>query len=293
MNQTWRAFAKVNLDLRIVGKRADGFHEIRSVLQSINLFDEIRVSSAAEFGFTATAGPEDESNLVVRAVRSFEEATSTPVRLRIELEKRIPSGAGLGGGSADAAVMLMGLARYYGQSIPGRRMFGMLNALGSDVPYFAVGGRVLVTGRGERLFPLPDTHIEAPSWLLLVNPDIRIAAADAYSWLTETFEPNNISGFCARFAPALGHAKPTPGARLNDFEAALFPRFPELAEIKRKLWEAGARLASLTGSGASLFGEFAAEAEAGRAAEVLGRDHDVVLVRPVLRADYFRRVFGE
>ncbi len=293
MNQVWRAFAKVNLDLRILGKRADGFHEIRSVLQSIDLFDEIRVSNADEFGFTATAGPEDESNLVVRAVRSFEKATSKPVRLRVELEKRIPSGAGLGGGSADAAVILMGLARYYGQSIPGERMHGMLSALGSDVPYFAVGGRVLVTGRGETLFPLPDTHVEAPSWLLVVHPDIRIATADAYSWLTETFEPNTISGFCARFGSALGHAEPTPGARLNDFETALFPRFPELAEIKRKLWEAGARLASLTGSGASLFGEFGGESEAKRAAEVLGRDHDVVLARPVLRAEYFRRVFGE
>lgn len=293
MNQIWRAFAKVNLDLRILGKRADGFHEIRSVMQSIDLFDEIRVSSAGEFGFTATEGPEDESNLVVRAVRSFEEATSMPVRLRFELVKRIPSGAGLGGGSADAAVTLLGLARNFGQSIPGERINGMLRVLGSDVPYFSLGGRVLVTGRGDTLFPLAEAHTAAPSWLLLVHPDIRIVTAEAYSWLTETFDSNTISGFCARFAPALGHAEATPNARLNDFETALFPRFPELAEIKGKLWQAGARSASLTGSGAALFGEFGGEPAARRAAEVLGRDYDVVLARPVLRADYFRRVFGE
>lgn len=293
MNQTWRAFAKVNRDLRVLGRRPDGYHEIRSVIQTIDLHDEIRVSGSDAFRFSTTDGPADESNLVVRAVRAFEEETSTRVRLRLDLNKRIPAGAGLGGGSADAAVTLLGLVRTYRRPIPGGRLSDMLRTLGSDVPVFAVGGRVLATGRGEVVFPLPDAGETATRCFVLVDPGFRVATGEAYSWLTETPESTTILGFCACFDPTLGDAQPTPDARLNDFEAALFPRFPELADIKRRLWEAGALSAALTGSGSWLFGEFAGRSEAGRAAEVLGGAYAVQLVKPLPRAEYVQRVFGE
>jgi 4-diphosphocytidyl-2-C-methyl-D-erythritol kinase len=294
MSQVWRAFAKVNLDLRILGKRSDGYHEIRTRFQTIDLHDVIRVSAQDSFRFTASEGPEDESNLVVRAVRAFEDATSIDVRLHLDLEKRVPSAAGLGGGSADAAVTLLGLIRWYGADIPGDRVHHLLSGLGSDVPFFAVGGHVLAIGRGETLFPLPDANgVDSSSWLVLVTPPINVNSADAYYWLTEIPESNTILGFCAAFAPRLGGVKPAPSARLNDFEVPVFRRFPELAEIKGALVSQGARQASLSGSGATLFGEFSAEVDAARAVHLLQKDYDVTLVRSVSRADYLRRVFDE
>ena len=288
-NESWRAFAKLNLELRVLNKRPDDYHEIRTVLQTIDLHDEIHVFPAETFGFTSTAGPEDDSNLVVRAVRAFEKETSIDVGLRLNLVKKIPSGSGLGGGSSDAATTLLGLDRRFRTNIPGERIHHMLLDLGSDVPFFAVGGCALAIGRGETLFPLPD---EADVWYVLVNPDLSIETADAYSWLTELDEFTTILGFCARFVLPHGLTEPTRDARLNDFETPLFRRFPELAEIKRKLSASGARFASLTGSGATLFGQFSMESAARRAVETLGRELDVNLVRPLGRPDYFRRMFG-
>ncbi len=288
-DEIWRAFAKVNLELRVLGERSDGYHEIRTLLQTIDLHDEIRVSPAETFEFTATEGPADASNLVVQAVRAFEEESSVRVGLRIELIKQIPSGAGLGGGSADAATTLLGLDRRFGTRIAGERLLGILRALGSDVPFFSVGGRALGVGRGETLFPLSD---EADYWLVLVNPGLTIQTAEAYSWLTESVRFNNMLSFCARFVSPLRGTELEPETGPNDFEKPLFHRFPELAEIKRKLSDCGARFASLTGSGAALFGQFTQESDASEAVSALGPELDVTLTRPVKRSDYFTKMFG-
>ena len=290
MSTVWRAFAKVNLDLRIVGRRGDGYHEIRTILQAIDLNDEIHVSPSKSFSFTATEGPRDEENLVVRAVRAFEAETSITVSLRLDLDKRIPSGGGLGGGSADAAATLMGLGRWYGVQLPGERLHQLLAGLGSDVPFFALGGRALGIGRGERLFPLPD---DADYQLLLVDPGLSIPTTEAYSWLTLSGESNNIFCFCARFVPPQGSVEPFGDFLLNDFETPLFRRYPELDEIKRKLSASGAYHAALTGSGATIFGRFRNQADADKAAADLGREFDVKLARPLRRSEYFSRMFEE
>ena len=290
MSTVWRAFAKVNLDLRIVGRRGDGYHEIRTILQAIDLNDEIHVSPSKSFSFTATEGPRDEENLVVRAVRAFEAETSITVSLRLDLDKRIPSGGGLGGGSADAAATLMGLGRWYGVQLPGERLHQLLAGLGSDVPFFALGGRALGIGRGERLFPLPD---DADYRLLLVDPGLSIPTTEAYSWLTLSGESNNIFCFCARFVPPQGSVEPFGDFLLNDFETPLFRRYPELDEIKRKLSASGAYHAALTGSGATIFGRFRNQADADKAAADLGREFDVKLARPLRRSEYFGRMFEE
>ena len=287
-NEIWRAFAKVNLELRVLGERPDGYHEIRTVLQTIDLYDEIRVSPAKRFEFTASHGPGGDSNLVVRAVRAFEEATSIEVALRMELIKRIPSGAGLGGGSSDAATTLLGLDRRFGARLPGERLIGILETLGSDVPFFSVGGRALAVGRGERLFPLDD---EADYWLVLVNPGLSIDTAEAYSWLTKSASFNNMLSFCARFVSPQGDAELVLETGPNDFETHVFRKFPELAEIKRKLLGSGARFASLSGSGATLYGQFSAESDARKAILELERELDVSLTRPVKRSEYFREMF--
>ena len=288
MSTVWRAFAKVNLDLRIVGKRADGYHEICTILQAIDLNDEIRVSPSRSFRFTSSEGPRDEANLVVRAVRAFEAETSIVVSLWLDLEKRIPPAAGLGGGSADAAVTLMGLCRWYGVQLPGERLHQLLADLGSDLPFFTLGGRALGIGRGERLFPLPD---DSEYWLLLVNPGISVQTREAYSWLTLFGESNNIFCFCSRFVPPQGSVEPFGDFLLNDFETPLFRRFPELAEIKRKLSASGAYHATLTGSGATIFGRFRNQREADKAASDLDQEFDVKLTRPLRRSEYFSRMF--
>jgi 4-diphosphocytidyl-2-C-methyl-D-erythritol kinase len=288
-NEIWRAFAKVNLELRVLGERPDGYHEIRTVLQTIDLYDEIRISPAKRFEFTASHGPGGDSNFVVRAVRAFEEATSIEVALRMELIKRIPSGAGLGGGSSDAATTLLGLDRRFGTRLPGERLFSILETLGSDVPFFSVGGRALAVGRGERLFPLDD---EADYWLVLVNPGLSIDTAEAYSWLTKSASFNNMLSFCARFVSPHRDAELVLETGPNDFETQVFRKFPELAEIKRKLLGSGARFASLSGSGATLYGQFSAESDARKAILELERELDVSLTRPVKRSEYFREMFN-
>src|SRR5215831_12171485 len=113
-----RAFAKINLDLRILGRRPDGFHELRTVFQAIDWFDEIEIEGSENFAFSATEGPQDETNLVVRAVRLFEEKARRVAKVTVRLTKNVPSGAGLGGGSSDAATMLLALQRLYGQRVP-------------------------------------------------------------------------------------------------------------------------------------------------------------------------------
>jgi 4-diphosphocytidyl-2-C-methyl-D-erythritol kinase len=186
---TWRAFAKVNEELRVLGRRPDGYHEVLTVLRTIDLADEMRVAPAPDFRFSTTAGPVGETNLVVRAVRAFERATGTEVRLDIRLAKSIPAGAGLGGGSADAAVTLLGLRRWFAPDLPAAALREMLASIGADVPFFALGGSVLATGRGDVLFPLGVGESRRPGagdWYLLVHPGVPVATADAYAWLDES-----------------------------------------------------------------------------------------------------------
>jgi len=279
-----RPCAKINLDLRVGGLRPDGFHEIRTILQTIDWCDELHLAQADRFEFVCRGGPEDESNLVVRAVREFERMTARTVRARIELLKKIPIGAGLGGGSADAAATLLGLARLYDQEIPQLDLLRSLRALGSDVPFFAVGGRAAGTGRGEEVFPLED---DAGYRLLVVCPSLAVTTREAYSWLTAPGESNSIESFCAQFICGCADATPR-----NDFERVVFNRHPALATIRDDLLQAGASRAALSGSGAAVFGIFEDEQVAAAAASRFGVHGIVKLTKPLPRAEYWRKIFG-
>src|SRR6185436_1840411 len=146
------AFAKINLDLRILGRREDGYHEVRTILQTIDWADEIQIEPADRFEFIEHGVSAGDNNLVVRAARAFESLTGQPVHARIELFKNVPSGAGLGGGSADAAVTMLGLHRLYGQRIQQPEMLQELGNLGSDIPFFVTGGKARGAGRGNEIF---------------------------------------------------------------------------------------------------------------------------------------------
>ena len=175
------AFAKINLDLKVLGRRDDGYHEVRTILQTIDWADDIQIEAADRFEFIEHGVEAGENNLVVKAVRGFEDLTGEAVRARIELRKNVPAGAGLGGGSADAAVTMLGLQRLYGKQIGRAELLRALAQLGSDVPFFATGGRALGTGRGDEITSLED---ETDYALVVVVPPISISTREAYSWLT-------------------------------------------------------------------------------------------------------------
>src|SRR3989441_876117 len=215
-----RAFAKINLDLRVLGRRGDGYHEIKTIFQAVDWCDEIVMEPASRFEFSAPGTPEDETNLIVRAVRAYERLAGIQANVRIQVTKNIPIGRGLGGGSSDAAVTFIGLQRLFKRSLPFEDVPKTLSDLGSDVPFFALGGRAAGYGRGDDVYKLDDA---ADYWVLLVDPGVMIPTAEAYSWLTVLNKSNNIGGFCAETVSECGSDVWT-----NDFEAPVFARYPEL-----------------------------------------------------------------
>jgi 4-diphosphocytidyl-2-C-methyl-D-erythritol kinase len=291
-----QAFAKVNLDLRVLGPRPDGYHEVRTVLQTIDWSDEIVMEPSDRFSFDVSVqgnapsfnAPPDETNLVVRAVREFERVSGAPAQVRIELRKRIPIGAGLGGGSADAAVTVLGLQKVLGRPLPEDNQLQCLRALGADVPFFAAGGRALCTGRGDRITPLDDRPEDAALHIVIVNPGVFVGTAEAYSWLTMARRSNSIKGFCAELVPGNPDKDQT-----NDFEGPVFARYPLLAEIKQGLLNMGAVRASLSGSGSAIFGVFGSGNDASSAASRFREKFEVRMTRILPRPEYLRRVFGD
>jgi 4-diphosphocytidyl-2-C-methyl-D-erythritol kinase len=282
-----RAFAKINLGLKVLGRRPDGYHEIRTILQTIDWCDEIRLEPADSFQFFSLGRPleyvNEASNLVVRAVREFEKATGRAVHAHIELTKNVPAGAGLGGGSADAAVTLMGLQQMYGDVLSPPEFLNCLRSLGSDVPFFATGGRALGTGRGDEVIPQED---DANYWLVVVHPGVHISTVEAYSWLTVPGESNTIKGFYNPSAP--GRGVDLSG---NDFERVVFERHPVLKDIQSTLLQKGAQQALLSGSGSALFGRFDRQEEAVNAASQLDQYGTTRVTRPLSRLEYLRSVF--
>ena len=228
-----RAHAKINWTLRVTGRRADGFHDLETVFQTISLHDTLTFTPADRFSFTCDDPtiPADESNLVVRAARD--------ARYAIHLEKRIPHGGGLGGGSSDAAATLMAL----GNPDPVAAL-----ALGSDVPFFLVGGTAYATGRGEVLTPLRD---RAGIALLLLFPEERVMTAEAFRMLRRYSPPVGVERL-RDFDPLRDRE-----LLINDFEEPVFAQIPKLRTLKERLYDAGARWAGMTGSGSTIVGAFA------------------------------------
>lgn len=261
--------AKVNLSLRVLGKRADGFHEIRTVFQAVDLADEVSVDLAGR-GVSvrvegADVGPERE-NLAYRAAEAFLDATGKTHGVRIELVKRIPAGAGLGGGSSDAAAVLRCLAALSSSPPSAGSLHRIGAALGSDVPFF-LGDSPLAraSGRGEVLTalpPLPEAH------MVLALPLVHVATAEAYRALARgPLEHSDAAAGRTDAGSANPHSWPDAMAMLhNDFEGAVAPLYDEIARSLDALRGAGASGTLLSGSGAASFGLFGSAEEAGRVA---------------------------
>ena len=256
------AYAKLNLGLRVLYKRPDGFHELRTVFQTISLADRLDVTyTPARHTRIEIAGtPEIPDNLVAKAARAVLEALRVHADVRFQLKKRIPAGAGLGGGSSDAAAVLLALPVLAGKILPPEKMHAIATALGSDVPFFLHGGTALGLGRGEELYPLPCQRVRHA---LLIAPSLHSSTAEAYQDMARRLTSIPLQNKLFSFQQDLWQE--APGTAENDFEPVLFARFPELKQIKARLVRLGAKPAALTGSGSALFGVFSTAAQLDRA----------------------------
>jgi 4-diphosphocytidyl-2-C-methyl-D-erythritol kinase len=288
------AFAKVNLRLDVLGKRADGYHELRTIFHTVSLHDTLHFRPSRQAGISLRIhGNEQlsreavEKNLVYRAVDALRRELRIRSGVEILLRKRIPAGRGLGGGSSDAATALLGYLQFAGKRLGLSRLMEIAADLGADVPFFLLGGRALGTGKGEEIYPLPD--IPKLALLIVSSKDIHVPTPDAYRWLhapelaslTKLAAAHKLFKFCAL-------CWSSQGERLsNDFEPAVFQRHPRLAQIRRALLQGGASEALLAGSGSAVFGIFPSPAKARRA--VVGFPHDQAFVcETISRSRYAR-----
>ncbi|MCA1635656.1 MAG: 4-(cytidine 5'-diphospho)-2-C-methyl-D-erythritol kinase [Acidobacteria bacterium] len=293
---TLPAFAKINLSLRVLGRRADGYHELRTIFQTISLRDELTFESSTgeriEVLCSAPDIPADEGNLVHRAATALRERFGVRRGARIRLEKKIPAGGGLGGGSSDAAAALVGLTRLWGVETEVSELAEIGARLGADVPFFLTGGMALGTGTGADITPLKDA---ARRHLVLVTPRARVSTAEAYGAIGVTALTKAES---AVILP-ISHMEAESHDSLrevwsNDFELVVFRLFPEIERARDALIEAGARRAMLSGSGSSVFGVFDRESEAGRAQGALvAEDGWQVFSCATLSRREYRQAFGQ
>src|SRR5579864_1547087 len=262
-----RALAKINLDLRVLAKRPDGYHELRTIFQTISLADtlDIAFTPGRKTAIEIDDPLEIPGNLAVQAAELALEAMGVAGRVEIRLAKRIPMGAGLGGGSSDAAAVLLALPPLARRLMAMPRLYGAAAALGSDVPFFLLGGTAVGIGRGAELFPLPD---RSPQTGLLVAPGVHVSTADAYRRLSPRLTSESQQNKIVTFQSLWWGGGVGETAR-NDFEAVMFQQVPHLARLKKRLLAAGASRALMTGSGSALFGLFRSGAEASRARHAL------------------------
>jgi len=290
------AFAKVNLRLEILGKRADGFHELRTIFQTISLHDELRLQTSGRpgivlntFGNEALSAEPAQKNLVYRAVEALRKELKIRGGVKIDLHKRIPAGRGLGGGSSDAAAALRGYVRLMKKKMALERLVEIAASLGADVPFFLLGGRALGVNKGDEIYPLADIP---KLHLLVVSPkEIHVPTPDAYRWLkakplplTKSARDPKLWKFCALCWSAQG------SGLSNDFEEPVFRRHARLDRIKRELLQKGAAEASLAGSGSAVFGVFPSPAMARRAAD--GFPGDQTFVCETISRDRYARLMG-
>jgi 4-diphosphocytidyl-2-C-methyl-D-erythritol kinase len=257
---TLRSYAKINLGLHVLGKRSDGYHEVRTALQTVGLHDRLtiqRTTRQQKIRFQSNSPELDPAdNLVVRAIQLFQQRTKTPGGFGVSLEKRIPLGSGLGGGSSNAAVTLLGLCRLFGLKLPKGDLLEWSGLLGSDVPFFLLGGTALGIGRGSEVYPLEEPPRKR---ILLAIPPRGVPTRDAYERLslrlTKRIGASMIPVFCSGYLDSLNGGR----AQENDFEEMFFEESPQIRKLKDDWLKCGAEAAGLTGSGSALFGIFSCE----------------------------------
>lgn len=242
--------AKINLGLNVVSKRPDGYHNIETVFYPIPVKDALEIVRADSFSFTQTGMPVDaptEKNLVIKALKLLKTTHEIP-ELEIHLLKAIPFGAGLGGGSADAAFMLKLLNDFCKLEIRSEELEHMASAIGADCPFFIRNTPVFASGTGNIFEPV-NLSLKG-YYLCLVKPNVAVSTPEAYSMVTPVTPPVSLKEIIKM--PVADWKK----RMVNDFENSVFPKYPVISSIKKTLYEAGALYASMSGSGSSVFGLF-------------------------------------
>ncbi|HXW16372.1 MAG TPA: 4-(cytidine 5'-diphospho)-2-C-methyl-D-erythritol kinase [Terriglobia bacterium] len=288
-----RAFAKINNGLKILRKRPDGYHELRTIYQTIALHDRLEIGiSKSGKGITVecdnTAIPSGPGNLVYRACEAWAKARGWRGRIQVEIAKMIPVGSGLGGASTDAAATILGLERLSGEPLNFLARQKLAAGLGSDVPLFFLGGRVLGCGRGEEVYPLSDL----PSrHCLVIFPGFSVSTAEAYNQAGLRLTEQGGAAYISRFGAWPHFPLMSWGPAENDFEQVVFARWPELARLKRRLIRAGAEVASLTGSGSAVYALFSSSRQMARASKLIPKGWHLYPTHTLVRAEYHRRLF--
>ena len=274
-----KAYAKVNIGLRIDGRRNDGYHTLKTLFQTISIHDnlilELQDEQGIGFSTTGLKVPTGEDNICVKAARKVSEIENRKSGINIRLEKYISVGSGLGGGSSDAAAVIRGLNKLLKLDLDNSEMEAVALELGADIPFFIRGGCQYAEGIGDLLSP---GEIEDNFIVLLVIPGISIATSWAYKnldylSLTSDTEDVNLASF-----PRNGETNKRRYFR-NDFENLVFSEYPEIGEIKRQISESGAVYASLSGSGSGVFGLYDSMDEAENGKEKLGKDYDSYILK--------------
>lgn len=253
------AFAKVNLFLEITGKRPDGYHTLSTIFQTISFGDELTAKRAESLTLTCSEPslPTDERNLAMRAAVRLRDLLGETRGAALGLKKVVPMGAGLGGGSSDAAAVLQGLSKLWRRQPSDTQLHSMASQLGADVPFFLKGGTCFAGGIGDELRALP--HLPK-TWLVLVFPGFGVATKDAYARVRLPFvNPRSASKMIALLKK--GRPAAWAGELFNRFEELVFPDHPQLPKLKQTLRDAGAVGALMSGSGSSVFGVVESQAQ--------------------------------
>jgi 4-diphosphocytidyl-2-C-methyl-D-erythritol kinase len=273
------AYAKINLGLRILGRRSDGYHDIETIFHRINLRDELLLeSTGGEILLESDRAdiPTDSQNLCWRAAALLRERTGVRSGVAIKLTKHIPSGAGLGGGSSDAAAMLRTLPRLWHLQPDKETVLSVARELGSDVSFFLHQHSGYGLGRGDQLTHFP---LALPYWIVLVCPSIHVSTPWAYGEYSKIHSGTRRSPL-PLWNSSTGNLAEPPLLYKNDFEEIVFPAYPAIREIRDRLQTLGALYAVMSGSGASVLGLFEKEEMARTALRAFDATHAIALTSP-------------
>jgi len=275
---TRKAYAKINIGLRILKKRQDGYHEIETVFHRINLFDEIAVVPSDSISLVSSHPtlPVDDNNICLRAAKRLQEHLGIQKGATISLVKNIPMGAGLGGGSSDAAATLLCLLSMWKVGITHESLLSIALELGSDVPYFLKEGSAYATGRGEKLEYFA---LEVPYWIVCAYPEIHISTAWAYSQTSVRPEKAE-TPLKQIILEKIRRPAELSGLIRNDFEPLILRTHEPVIIARQALYDSGAVFAQLSGSGSAVYGFFKGEAEALEAAGGFPEKHRIFITPP-------------
>jgi 4-diphosphocytidyl-2-C-methyl-D-erythritol kinase len=281
-----KSFAKINLGIEILGKRLDGYHEIRTLFQSINVFDLLSFFPSTHDDIILRGDddsiPWDETNLIHQAASLLKEKHAVKKGVEIRVKKNIPAGKGLGGGSSNAAMTLAALNKAWGIDLAKDALMDIGAQLGADVPFFFEGGLCLGQGRGEALFPQEDQN---PLFCVLILPAVSISTGVVYERFCASLTSQDKDSKIIKFLNShdLGFLE-------NDLEETVFRTHPQIKAIKRLIQEQGSELTLMSGSGSAVFGLFRQRRMAMKALRTLSNENTVVLTETLSRTEYWKRI---